>query len=331
MAPLSKLSSAVGGASDSFRAAMKRVGDKFSNIRRVPSRVGTGVADNAAASIKNDEKLMETSVNDAADTVDGLSGITSHPLGAKPDGSPNLSTTNQPVPQKDPTTEMPDGTTKTTARWNKIKSYVKGTAATTVLAGVGVVTFMDLAGVNLQNTDGVEVKITKIETVQDKPTSYKVTYATQGGQMCGPSGAKIPCIQNAFNPCKDDTFTFRNTHTTPTLDTVTAVVTDVDDNVVYFELQLTALGDGTPEWGFMTCHSSFENQFRGTVRDTVQAIAAVASDVANPLVGGICDALNIPLICPGGFDIGNWVMWVCAVLLCLCCLGISYALYTSFS
>jgi hypothetical protein len=171
----------------------------------------------------------------------------------------------------------------------------------------------------------VEVEITKIEKIKDTQNQYKFTYKTQGGQKCGTP--PIACIENSFNPCKNDTFTFRSTHTTPTMDDVTAVVIDVDDDAVSFELDLTDIGNGTPEWGFMTCHSSFQNQFQGTVKETVQLIVDLATDITDPIVSGFCDVISIPFICPNSLRLGNWVIWVIvACCLLMCCLGLILAL-----
>jgi hypothetical protein len=333
MGVTSGLRSALKRAPELVQSAIRRAGDKFRGIKRVPSRVGASTQDAAARVVRNDPDQFAKSVDDAGDTVNSLDapGVTSHPLGTASDGKAVTNIKGQPPPPKDPTTDMPDGPPKVNSRWDAIKPYVKGGTVGTVLAGVGVGVFMAIAGVNLQNTDGVEVKITKIEKVADTEKTYKFTYETQGGQMCGPSGAKIPCIKNAFNPCKDDTFTFRSTHVTPTLDDVTAVVMDVEDGIVYFDLDLTDIGNGTPEWGFMTCHSSFKNQFRSNVRDTVQFMADVADDIADPLVGGFCDVVKLPIICPGGFEVGNWAMWVCIIFVLLSLSGVAYAIYSAVS
>lgn len=332
MAPLAALSRAVRNAPGAATAALRRAGDKFKGMRRA-SRNAPSAPSQSLLAKEIPKAEFPQSVDDALETGDNLNapGVTSHPLGTAADGKALNQVKGQPPPPKDPTTDMPDGPAKVKSRWEAIKPYVTGGTVGTVLAGVGVATFMAVAGVKLQNTDGVEVKITKIEKVADTEKTYKFTYETQGGQMCGPSGAKVPCIQNAFNPCKDDTFTFRSTHVTPTLDDVTAVVMDVENDVVYFDLDLTDIGNGTPEWGFMTCHSSFANQFRGGVRDTVQFLADVVGDVTEPLVGGFCDAIKLPIICPGGFDIGNWAMWICILCVILSLLGVAYAIYSAVS
>lgn len=314
----SGLRAAAKNAPDAVKSALRRARTAFSNIKYVPSRVGTGAQNSAAALIKSDPTAMAKSVDDAAATTKALDDINSHPL-----GDAKTSTKGEPPPAKDPTTDMPAGPTRTAKRWDQVKTAV---GSTTVLAGVGVATFLAVSGVFLQNTDGVEVKITKIEKIKDEQKKYKFTYATQGGQKCG--SPPIACIQNAFNPCKSDTFTFRSTHTTPTMDDVTAVVVDVDDKAVYFELDLTSIGDGKPEWGFMTCHSSFSNQFRGSIRDTVQLIADVAADVALPIVNGFCDAIPIPFICPDSFNFSNWTVWVCIICIILTCLGITVAAFS---
>jgi hypothetical protein len=220
---------------------------------------------------------------------------------------------------------MPDGTAKVTSRWEQVRPYVTGTLGTTILVGVGVGTWLAVAGVFLQNTDGVEVKITNIEKVANTQKTYKFSYTTQGGQMCG--SPPIACIEDAFKPCKGDLFTFRNTYTTPTLNDVTALVTDVDESAVYFDLDLTDKGNGTPEWGFMTCHSTFKNQFRGTVRDAVQLVVDTAKDVGSSVLGGFCDVIPIPILCTG-FDFSNWTVWAC-----IACLILSFlvGLYIAFT
>jgi hypothetical protein len=225
-------------------------------------------------------------------------------------------------PPKDPTTDLPAGPAKSAAQRSQVATAI-GTS--TVLAGVAVGTYLLIGGIRLQNTDGVEVEITKIEKIKDTQNQYKFTYKTQGGQKCG--NPAVPCIENAFHPAKDDTFTFRSTHTTPTMDDVTAVVIDIDDDAVSFELELTDIGDGTPEWGFMTCHTSFRNQFRSTVKETVQLIVDLAADIADPILGGICDTISIPFICPNSLRLGNWVIWVIvACCLLMCCVALILAL-----
>jgi hypothetical protein len=273
------------------------------------------------SALKGDPVAVAKSFDDATDTVKSLDDVTSHPLGDI-GNVPKKSTKGDPPPGKDTTTDMPDGPPKVNARWAQISPYLKGGGATAILAGVGVGTWLAVAGVNLQNTDGVEVKITKIEKVTGTQNQYKFMYQTQSGQNCG--SPPIACIQNAFNPCKDDTFTFRSTYTNPTLNDVTAVVIDVDDSAVYFELNLTDIGTGTPEWGFMTCHSSFRNQFRGSIRDAVQLVADVATDVTTPVLEGFCDAILIPFICPDSLNAGNWVLWVIVVFCLLICSGIVF-------
>lgn len=332
MAPLASLSKAVRNAPDAVKSTLRRLGDKLSGFKKIArNEPSPGTQDNIATSLSDADAAK--SFDDADETLDSLNapGVTSHPLGTATDGAAVTNKKGGPPPSKDETTDMPDGPNKVNKRWEAIKPYVKGGTVGTVLAGVGVGVFMAIAGVNLQNTDGVEVKITKIEKVKNTEKTYKFTYATQGGQMCGPSGAKIPCIQNAFNPSKDDTFTFRSTHVTPTLDDVTAVVMDVEDDVVYFDLDLTDIGNGTPEWGYMTCHSSFKNQFRSNVRDTVKFVADIAGDVAAPVVGGFCDAIKVPIFCPGGFQLGNWAMWVCIIFVFLSLCGLAYAIYSAVS
>jgi hypothetical protein len=279
------------------------------NIKRLsPSRL-------AKASKPDVPELTPQNLDDAVKAVDDLE---SFPLnGAK-------STKGEPPPPPDPTTKM-SLSARAAAQWAEVSPKVKGAIGTTVLAGVAVGTYLAIAGARLQNTDGVEVEITKIEKIKDTQNQYKFTYKTRGGQKCGTPA--IPCIENSFNPCTNDTFTFRSTHTTPTMDDVTAVVIDVDDDAVSFELELTDMGDGTPEWGFMTCHTSFRNQFRSTVKETVQLIVDLAADIADPLVGGICDAISIPFICPNSLRLGNWVIWVIvACCLLMCCVGLILAL-----
>ena len=192
---------------------------------------------------------------------------------------------------------------------------------------------MTVAGAYLQNTDGVEVKITKIEQVKDKAKYYKFTYETQDGQMCGPTGAKVPCIKSAFKPTKHDTFNFRNTHTTPSCDDLTCVVLDVDldAKTVTFEIdEITSIGDGTPEWGYMTCSSKFEHQFLGAVRDTVNIIVDAALGTGEAVLGGVCDAIKIPFFCEGWLDVGNWALWVAIFIALISLLLCIYLLYSMF-
>ena len=318
MSVSSGLRSAVKNSSQAVLDALQRARSAFSNVKFVPSRVGSGTQNALETAIRGDAAAMARSTDDATDTARALDDVTSHPLGKGPGDTPKTSVKGEAPPAKDPTTDMPDGPPKVNARWAQISPYVKGGGGTAVLAGIGVGTFMAIAGVRLQNTDGVEVKITKIERDSSNSKLYKFTYTTQGGQMCGPTGAQVPCIQNSFNPYKDDTFTFRNTYTNPNLNDVTAVVVNVSEDAVYFELDLTAMGTGTPEWGFMTCHSSFRNQFRGVVRDTVQFAADVAVDIIEPVTAGLCDAVPIPFVCEG-VEFGGWVTRACLRLLLLCC------------
>jgi hypothetical protein len=267
----------------------------------------------------------------AAEDVDGAAKADPKieaPLGTKPDGTPKTSVTGEAPPPKDATTEAPNTPETAGKRWDEVSPWLKGGIGTTILAGVGVGTWLTVCGVYLQHTDGVEVKITKIEKVKDTEKKYKFTYETQGGQKCGPPGAKVPCIQTAFHPCKNDTFTFRNTYTNPTLNDVTAVVTDVDTDAVYFELDLTNIGTGTPEWGFMTCHTSFKNQFRNSVREAVQLVVDLATDVGTPLGNAFCDVIPIPFICPDALDLGNWVVWLIVICCLLCCLALVFVLLT---
>jgi hypothetical protein len=309
------LRSVIKNLPDSAQAALTRAKNLYKNVRRVPSRLAPSSVNDMASGIKNSPDPAK-SIDDAIDVDTALGGSpTSHPLGKVGD-VPVTSTKGDAPPPKDATNEMPSGPVKVETRWQKVSKYVGGS---TILAGVGVGTWLAVSGVNLQNTDSVEVKITKIEKIKDEPKKYKFTYQTQGGQMCGTP--PIACIQNAFKPCKNDTFTFRSTHTTPTLNDVTALVIDVDDKAVYFELDLTNMGDGTPEWGFMTCHSSFENQFRASIKDAIQLIVDIADDIATPVFGGFCDAIPIPFICTG-FDFTNWTVWVCIICLCMCCIGL---------
>jgi hypothetical protein len=319
MSVSSGLRSAVKNSSQAVLDSLQRARSAFSNIKFVPSRVGSGTRNTLETAFrKGDPTAIAKSTDDATDTAKALDDVTSHPLGKGPGETPKTSVKGEAPPAKDPATDMPDGPPKVNARWAQISPYVKGGGGTAVLVGIGVGTFMAIAGVRVQNTDGVEVKITKIERDSSNSKLYKFTYTTQGGQMCGPTGAQVPCIQNSFNPYKDDTFTFRNTYTNPNLNDVTALVVDVSEDAVYFELDLTAMGTGTPEWGFMTCHSSFRNQFRGVVRDTVQFAADVAVDIIAPVTGGLCDAVPIPFVCDG-VEIGGWATWVCLLLLLFCC------------
>lgn len=319
MSVSSALRAAAKSAPDAVQAALRRAKSLFSNIKYVPSRVGDGAQQALTSGLRGDPVAVAKSFDDGADTARALDDVTAHPLGDA-NGIPKKSVKGESPPGKDPTTDMPDGPPKVNARWAQVQPYLKGGGATAILAGVGVGTWLAVSGVNLQNTDGVEVKITKIEKVKDEQKKYKFTYSTQGGQTCG--SPPIACIQSAFTPCKDDTFTFRSTYTNPTLNDVTALVIDVDDDAVYFELDLTSIGTGTPEWGFMTCHSSFRNQFRGSVRDAVQLVADLASDVATPVLGGFCDAIPIPLICPNSLNFSNWVLWLCIICLLLICTGL---------
>lgn len=312
----SGLRAAVKSAPEAVQAALRRVRSSLGNVKYTPSKIGNGVQQGITSGLKGDPAVVAKSFDDAGDAVTAIPEP--KPLGEVL-GVPVKSTKGGPPPGKDPTTDMPDGPPKVNARWDQVKTYLKGGGYTTLLAAVGVGTWLAVAGVFLQNTDGVEVKITKIEKIKDQQKQYKFTYTTQGGQMCGTP--RIACIQSAFKPCKGDTFTFRSTHTTPTLDDVTALVTDVDDDAVYFELDLTNIGTGTPEWGFMTCHTSFSNQFRGSIRDAVQLVVDTAKDVTSPILDGICDTIAIPFICPGAFNMGNWVLWVC-ILCCLLLIGI---------
>lgn len=203
------------------------------------------------------------------------------------------------------------GSSVNASKWNKVLKY--GVTPGVVIATVGAATYLTIAGVHLQNTDGVEVKITKITKGNNQ---FKVEYKTQGGQQCGPSGAKVNCIQSAFNPSKGDYFTFRNTHTNPGLDGQTLkVIGSESSHDVIIEGTITDAGDGVPEWGYMTCSSSFENQFHDSVRDTVKLIVDVAFDVADGARQGICDNVQIPILCSdGGF---NW--WIVALIILICC------------
>ena len=321
----SALRASAKSAPEAIQAALRRAKSLFSNVKLVPSRVGDGAQQALTSGLRGDPEAVAKSFDDGADLVKSIDDSpTSHPLGKGPGETPKTSVKGETPPGKDPTTDMPDGPSKVNARWAQVSPYLKGGTGTALLAGVAVGTWLAIAGVKLQNTDGVEVKITKIEKIKDQQKRYKFTYTTQGGQMCGTP--PIACIQSAFNPCKDDTFTFRSTHTTPTMDDVTAVVIDVGEDSVEFELDLTNIGTGTPEWGFMTCHSSFRNQFRGSVRDAVQLVADVATDITDPLLGGICDVVPIPFICPDAFNMGNWVLWLCIVFCILLGLGITYML-----
>jgi hypothetical protein len=315
---LRALTSAVKNAPDAVLAAIRSAGSKFKNLKLVPSRVTDGAANEAAKNLARnaDGTVNAKSIDDAVDTEKALADVDSHPLGKGPGETPKTSVTGEAPPGKDPTTDMPDGPPKLNARWEQVKPYVAA-GGTALLAGVAVGTWLAVAGVKLQNTDGVEVKITKIEKVKDEQKKYKFTYETQGGQNCG--NPPIACIQSAFNPCKGDTFTFRSTYTNPTLNDVTALVIDVGEDSVEFELDLTDIGTGTPEWGFMTCHSSFRNQFRGSIRDAVQLLVDVAKDVADPVIGGFCDVIPIPLICPDSLNFSNWVLWLCIICLLLSC------------
>jgi hypothetical protein len=252
------------------------------------------------------------------------------PLGKNADGSPVTAKKGGPPPPPDETGEMPNtNLNKAGAQEGQISPYLKGSVGTAVLAGLGAGIYMAVAGAYLQNTDGVEVKITKIEKVKDTKNRYKFTYETLGGQKCGPRGAKVPCIQSAFKPTRRDQFTFRNTHTTSTLDDVTALVMDVDDNAVIFELDyITHIGDGTPEWGYMTCHSSFKNQFFGAVRDTVAVVVDVAKDAGEAVLGGVCDVVKIPFFCDNWLDVNNWALWISIFIGLVSCLMCIYLLYS---
>jgi len=325
MSVSSALRSAVKNAPDAVQAALKRARDLFTNVKLVPSRVGSGIQQNMVSALNGDPVAVAKSFDDGADTVKAIDDTpTSHPLGKGPGETPKTSVKGDAPPGKDPTTDMPAGPPKVNARWAQVSPYIKGGGGTAILAGVGVGTWLAVAGTHLQNTDGVEVKITKIEKVKYEQKKYKFTYSTQGGQTCG--SPPIACIQSAFNPCKDDTFTFRSTYTNPTLNDVTALVIDVDEDAIYFELDLTDIGTGTPEWGFMTCHSSFRNQFRGSVRDAVQLVADIADDVLEPVLGGFCDVIPIPFICPDSLNFSNWVLWLIIVCCILFCLGITFML-----
>jgi hypothetical protein len=311
------LRAAAKNAPDAIKAALKRAKSLVSNGKNVSSRVGEGTQQALTSGLRGKPEVVAKSYDDAADALKVLDDVESHPLGKGLDETPKTSVKGEAPPKKVSDLEPPDEIPKINHRWEKIKPFLKGGGYTALLAGVAVGTWMAVAGVKLQNTDGVEVKITKIEKIKDEQNKYKFTYATQGGQKCGKP--PIACIESAFNPCKSDTFTFRNTHTTPTLNDVTALVIDVDEDAVIFELDLTDMGTGTPEWGFMTCHTSFRNQFRGSIRDAVQLVADLATDVTKPILGGFCDAIPIPVICPDTLKLGNWVLWVCIVLLIMCC------------
>lgn len=324
----SALRSAAKGAPDVIKASLKRSKSLFKKAKSLVSRVDAGTQQGLQKALKGDPEIVAKSFDDAGDGIKNIEAdeVVTHPLGKGPGETPKTSVKGEAPPAKDPTTNMPDGPPKVTSRWAQVSPYFKGVGVSGILAGVGVGTWLAVAGVYLQNTDGVEVKITKIEKVKDQQKQYKFTYATQGGQSCGPSGAEVPCIQDAFTPCKDDTFTFRNTYTNPNLNDVTALVIDVDDSAVYFELDLTDIGTGTPEWGFMTCHTSFKNQFRSSVRDAVSLVADLAADVGSPLLGGLCDAVPIPFICPDAFNFGNWVLWLTVICCLLCCLALVFML-----
>jgi len=295
-----------------LKTALRNSGDLAKSVARAAARNIKRLSPSrlSKASKPDVPELTAQNFDDAVKAVDDLEPPP--PLnGAK-------STKGEPPPPPNPPPPL-------ASRWDNVKPYVVGLTSTSVLAGVAVGTYLSIAGIRALNTDGVEVKITKIEKIKDTQNQYKFTYKTQGGQQCG--NPPIPCNENSFHPCTNDTFTFRSTHTTPTMNDVTAVVIDVDDDAVSFELELTDMGDGTPEWGFMTCHSSFRNQFRSTIKETVQLIVDLASDIADPLVGGICDTISIPFICPNSLRLGNWVIWVIvACCLMMCCVGIILAI-----
>jgi len=302
--------------SAALKAALKTVlrnyPDLAKSVAKAAARNSKRLSASRLAKASNPDvpELTAKNFDDAVKAVDDLEPPP--PLnGAK-------STKGEPPPPPNPPPAPP-------SRWDNVKPYVVGLTGTSVLAGVAVGTYLSIAGIRALNTEGVEVKITKIEKIKDTQNQYKFTYKTQGGQKCG--NPPIPCMENAFHPSTNDTFTFRSTHTTPTMDDMTAVVIDVDDDAVSFELELTDMGDGTPEWGFMTCHTSFRNQFRSAIKETVQLIVDLASDIADPLVGGICDTISIPFICPNSLRLGNWVIWVIvACCLLMCCVGLILAL-----
>jgi hypothetical protein len=311
---------------DGIKSTLKGAGNLIGTIKHYSGRVAGSTQQSIASALKGDPEAAAKSFKEGGKVDEALAPLTSHPLGKDPNGVPKKSIKGEAPPGKAPTTEMPNTPGRAAARWEKVKPYLAGGGLSTILAGVGVGTWLAVAGVHLQNTDGVEVKITKIQKVKDTQNQYKFSYDKIGGQKCG--SPPIACIQSAFKPCKDDTFTFRGTRTTPTLNDVTALVIEVDENAVYFELDLTDIGNGTPDWGFMTCHTSFENQFRGSIRDAVKLVADIASDVALPVLGGFCDAIPIPFICPDAFRLGNWTLWVIIVCLLLCCLVIVYLLFS---
>lgn len=314
----SGLRRAARSAGDTVQAAMKRAGNLYQNVRRIPSRMSPSVDNAMTTSLRaNDPDINAKSFDDAAELERrALEDVTSHPLSKGPGETPKTSVKGETPPGKDPTTEMPNTPSRAQQRWEQVRPWLP--AGTTILAGVGVGIWLTVCGVRLQNTDGVEVKITKIEKVKDKEKEYKFTYQTQGGQKCG--SPPIACIQDAFSPCKNDTFTFRNTYTNPTLNDVTALVIDVDDDAVYFELDITDIGTGTPEWGFMTCHTSFKNQFRSSIREAVQTAVDIVTDVGTPVVTTFCDIVPVPFVCPNALKLGNWVIWLiiaCCLLFCL--------------
>lgn len=237
-----------------------------------------------------------------ADTLDRVGADVETPL---PESHPLTKNGNEPGIK---------GSRVTSGKWAKVAKY--GLGPTAVIGTIGVATYLTIAGVRFQNTDGVEVKITKITKGTGQ---FKVEYQTQGGQMCGPSGAKVSCIQNAFNPVKGDYFTFRNTHTDPTLDGQTLKVIGTESShAVIIEGSLTNVGDGKPEWGYMTCQTTFENQFHGSVKDTVKLIVDTAFDISSGASDAICDSVNIPILCGDGGI--NWWLVAAFIICCCCCL-----------
>jgi hypothetical protein len=297
----------VGAAAKAaLKAGVGAGGDMANALGRLRRAVGSHFRRGASPDVKTPPtaasltKDADTLDQVAADVDNPLNDLKSHPL----DDS-NVK-----------------GGRVTSAKWSKVAKY--GVLPTSVIGTIGAATYLTIAGIRLQNTDGVEVKITKITKGTNQ---FKVEYQTQGGQKCGPSGAKVACIQNAFNPSKGDYFTFRNTHTNPGLDGQTLkVIGSESSHDVIIEGDITSAGDGKPEWGYMTCRSSFANQFHDTVRDTVKLIVDTAFDLPAGAKEGICDNVKIPILC--GTDGINWWI-VVAIIVCCCCCMMSILLLTT--
>jgi hypothetical protein len=276
--------------------SLKNFGKSVKNFGRRGATAGTDTALTAKA-LKNPDEVA-TSFKQADEAANAAE--------AEMKNAP-LSKTN---PKNEPTGELTATGAKQASRLSKVSKYLPSKG--TIIAGLAVTTFLAAAGIYLDSTDGVEVDITKIEQAGSGSTGIIVTYATRGDQTC----LGVPCIQGAFNPTKNDTFTFIGT---PGLDGTTHTVTEVvSDNSVLIDATYTpSSGSGGGSLGRMKCHSDFTNQFAGAIRNTTAFAADAAAAAAAGAASGLCAAIEIPIICTGGLP--TWVLWtIGGVCLCLC-------------